>query len=44
MPTNEPLPEWCRDCPNRGVCPIRWTWQSWYCPGKEVLEKQEVQE
>lgn len=40
MPTNEPMPDWCRDCPNKDYCPIRYTSLSWGCLGKEVLKEE----
>ena len=39
MPTNEPMPEWCRNCPNKEYCPIRYSDESWYCAAKDILRE-----
>lgn len=39
MPTNEHMPNWRRDCPNKEYCPIVYTEFSWDCPGQEVLKE-----
>jgi len=41
MPTNEKMPEWCDNCPNKDYCPIFYTSFSWGCPGQEVLKEEE---
>lgn len=51
MPLPEPpkedadgMPEWCVVCPNKEYCPIRYSAESWYCAGKDILRepKEEV--
>ena len=39
MATNEPMPEWCDNCPNKEYCPIFYTSFSWECPGQEVVKE-----
>lgn len=41
MPTNDPIPEWCDNCPNKEDCPIVYTEFSWECPGQEVLKEED---